>query len=81
MIDRDPSGHIAEYQKIQSVGDIILAILRQEGERSTFMMDEYPPYIILFHFKESCFEVIDNVLEWAEKTMKEKIKKYKYPWR
>ena len=86
MIDRSPSGHIAEYICIKSVEEI-LAFLRPKGKGSTWMIGDASltdiNYIKLFEFENSPLEVLDFAIAWAEDFMKKRIKEYnhRYPWR
>lgn len=86
MIDRDPAGHIAEYQILKSQRTI-LAFLRPVGVGSTYMIgdDELTDlnFIKTFEFEQAPLEVIDDVIDWAEKFVSERMKKYEnfYPWR
>lgn len=86
MIDREPAGHIAEFQILKEQRTI-LALLRPKGKRSTYMIgDEHLVdyrYINLFEFENSPLEVLDLAINWAENLVKERVKQYGeyYPWR
>ena len=86
MIDREPSGHIAEYEWMKSQRTI-LAFVRQRGKGSTNMIgDEYIVdynFLNLFEFENSPLEVLDSVILWAEDMIRQRIQGYEreYPWR
>lgn len=85
MIDREPSGHIAEYNYLKSER-VILAFLRPKGKGSTYMIgddDVEVNHIKLFEFETSPLEVLDDAIAWAEEFVGKKIKalREKYPWR
>jgi hypothetical protein len=86
MIDQKPSGHLTEYPIIKSTLEI-MAILRPEGEGSTYMIGDESilglNYIKIFDFRNSPLEVIDDAIIWAEELVtKRSIELDKiYPWR
>lgn len=85
LIDREPSGHIAEYSDLSSE-EVILALLREEESGSTFMIGtEYHTnrLIELFEFGTKPIELMDEVTEWAEELSEELREIYtkEYPWR
>lgn len=86
MVDRVPSGHIAEYMILKEQGSV-LALLRPLKSRSTYMIgDEHnidANYVELFEFEETPLEQLAKAIEWAEKIAHERAKAYEdaYPWR
>jgi len=86
MIDREPSGALAEYQFFKD-GRVVLALLRQKGKSSTSMIGDEPlvdiNYIRIFEFEASPLEVVDDAIAWAEELVKKRIDAYGklYPWR
>lgn len=85
MIDREPSGHIAEYNHLKGER-VILAFLRPKGEGSTYMIGDdgiEVNYVKKFEFETSPLQVIDDAISWAEVFIRKKIKALSdmYPWR
>jgi len=86
MIDRDPSGHISEYETLKKT-NCILAFLRKKGEGSTSMIGSDHlvdlNYFNLFEFDDSPIEVLNEAIEWAEGIVKKREEIYgdEYPWR
>jgi hypothetical protein len=85
VVDRVASGHLSEYDWLKNEG-VILALLREKGKRSTFMIGDEPidyNYIRKFEFDKSPLNILDEVIEWAEKKNIDRIEYYKtaYPWR
>jgi hypothetical protein len=79
MIDRNPSGHISEYETLK-VNRSILALLRKKGKKSTSMIgtDHLVDinYFKLFEFNESPIEVLDEAVGWAESIIKKREESY-----
>jgi hypothetical protein len=69
MVDRNPSGHIAEYEMLRTQ-NTILALLRPSGRGSTRMIgDDHlvdVNYIKEFSFALSPIEKVDEAVSWAE---------------
>lgn len=86
MVDRDPSGHLVEYQIILQQQSI-LVLLRPRASRSTYMIGEEQlanvNHIRVFEFQESPLTELDHAIDWAEKLAAERAKAYSeaYPWR
>ncbi|MCJ7762942.1 hypothetical protein MUP38_05765, partial [Candidatus Bathyarchaeota archaeon] len=85
MIDREPSGHIAEYNYLKGER-VILAFLRPKSKGSTYMIGDdgiEVNHIKLFEFETSPLQVLDDAIAWAEEFVRKKIEalKNKYPWR
>lgn len=84
MLDRYPSGHIAEFQILKQQ-DTIIALLRPKGIGSTYMIGENPDSSCIkeFVFEESPTEVLDDAIVWAEGIAKRRTEFYnkKYHWR
>lgn len=86
MVDRIPSGHISEYEILKQQ-NVILALLRPAGDRSTYMIgDDHlvdVNFINLFEFDRSPLQILDEAVEWAEAIAQEREKTYNalYPWR
>jgi hypothetical protein len=59
---------LVEYSDLKTE-EILLALLRPEGEGSTFMAGhehKMDGYISKFQFENSALETLDDVVEWAE---------------
>jgi hypothetical protein len=85
MIDRNPSGHLNEYEILRHQ-ESILALLHRRGSGSTRMIGvESLNYNFIrdFEFLESPLEVIAQAAAWAEDRAQERIETYarKYPWK
>lgn len=86
MIDREPSGHIKEYEILKQ-GRTILALLRPAKSRSTYMIGNDHlvdvNFINVFEFLESPLQVIDDAVTWAEGLVRKREEAYQgeYPWR
>jgi hypothetical protein len=86
MIDREPSGHIAEYNYLRGER-VVLAFLRPKGKGSTYMIGDDSiveiNHIKIFEFESSPLQVLDNAVTWAEDFIRKKIEALKdaYPWR
>ena len=86
MIDREPSGHIAEHEWMKSQRTI-LAFIRQRGKESTSMIGDESivdyNFLNLFEFENSPLEVLNSVILWAEDIIKQRTQGYEreYPWR
>jgi UDP-N-acetylglucosamine 3-dehydrogenase len=85
MIDRSPSGHIAEYIFLRE-DRVILAFLRPKDKGSTYMIGDESierENIRLFEFGNSPIRPLDEAIIWAEKFAEKKIAALKdaYPWR
>jgi len=85
VVDRVASGHLTEYNFIKNER-VILALLREKGKRSTYMIGDERidyNYINVFEFEKSPLNILDEVIEWAEKKNINRIEQYKkeYPWR
>jgi hypothetical protein len=86
MIDRMPTGHIAEYPFLREQRSI-LAVLRPRGSGSTYMIgDDHlvdVNFINVCEFEETPLNVLDEVIEWAEGIAAERVEAYRgaYPWR
>jgi len=68
MVDREPSGHLVEYPYLKS-SMAVLALLRPKHRGSTAMIEDESanfPFIKIFTFRRSPFEVIDTAVTWAE---------------
>jgi hypothetical protein len=86
MIDREPSGHIAEYTYLKN-SRTVLAFLRLKGKGSTYMIGDDSlleiNHIKVFEFEKSPLEVLSDAVEWAEDFLakKEQTLNKAYPWR
>lgn len=86
IVDREPSGHIAEYAYLENER-VILAFLRPKGRGSTYMIGDdslaEKNNIRVFEFESHPVQVLDEVIIWAEEFVQKKIKALKeaYPWR
>jgi hypothetical protein len=86
MVDRAPSGHIAEYVILREQQSIV-ALLRPRGDRSTYMIgDEHlvnVNHIRLFEFQGTPLSALGEVVQWAEFIAQERAEAYGgvYPWR
>jgi hypothetical protein len=86
MIDREPSGHISEYEILKQQR-CILAFLHPKDSGSTYMVGDAPlvdiNYIKNFTFKHSPLEIMDESIKWAEELVKirEDVYNERYPWR
>jgi len=86
MVDRVPAGHIAEYMMLKEQRTI-MALLRPSGTGSTFMIGDAHMvdlnFVQLFEFDSTPFNVLENVVSWAESIAKKRIDSYDkaYPWR
>ena len=79
MVDRMPAGHLAEYEILRTRGDT-LAILCPEGAPSSSMIgeDHNYPYIRVFSFKETPFEVLEKAVSWAEEWIRQRGNYFKH---
>lgn len=85
MIDRFPSGHVAEYQVLKSQS-AVLALIRPKGGGSTFMIGNDVAdvnFIRSFEFQDSPLECLPMVVRWAESFVLSKTSSLGdyYPWR
>jgi hypothetical protein len=86
MIDRVPTGHIAEYPFLRQQRSI-LAVLRPRGSGSTYMIgDDHLVdlnFINVFEFEETPLNVLGDVIDWAEVIAANRSEAYgrAYPWR
>ncbi|MFL6482819.1 MAG: hypothetical protein ACJ70R_07825 [Nitrososphaera sp.] len=86
MVDRTPSGHIAEYEILRSQR-IIFALILPEEKGSTRMIGDDSlvdvNHIGLFNFGSSPLQVLEDVITWAEQRAKARQDAYdrEYPWR
>jgi hypothetical protein len=86
MVDREPSGHIAEYNYLKGER-AVLAFMRPKGKGSTYMIGDDSivevNHIQVFEFEDSPLQMLDTVIGWAEVFIKKKIEALKdaYPWR
>lgn len=85
MVDRYPSGHIAEYNLLKEQ-ETIFAFLRPKNGGSTYMIGDSEvnqTFIKTFVFTSSPISVLDQVITWAEEKIKERVDFYNktYPWR
>lgn len=86
MIDREPSGHIAEYVYLKGER-VIMAFLRPKGKGSTYMIGDDSiveiNYIKIFEFEISPLQTLDDAVAWAEEFIGKKIEALRdaYPWR
>ena len=85
MIDRSPSGHIAEYEILKSQG-AVLALFHPRGTGSTFMIGGDVVdvnFIREFEFEDSPLECMPAAVEWAESFVQAKVSSLglRYPWR
>lgn len=86
MVDREPSGHLNEYEIAREQGNILARLVPEEGG-STFMIGGEEQINInnikSFEFKYSPTEVLDEATEWAEEQVKERREAFEeeYPWR
>ena len=85
MIDREPSGHIAEYAYLKDER-VALAFLRQKGKGSTYMIGDDSierNNVKLFEFENSPLQPLDKAIAWAEEFIgkKKAFLKDAYPWR
>ena len=86
MVDREPSGHIAEYNYLKGER-AVLVFMRPKGKGSTYMIGDdgivEVNHIKIFEFEDSPLQMLDAVIDWAEIFIKKKIEALKdaYPWR
>jgi hypothetical protein len=86
MVDRVPAGHLAEYVILREQRSI-LALLRQKGTGSSYMVGDDPlvdqNFVKLFEFGASPLELLPDVAEWAENVASARERAYgeAYPWR
>jgi hypothetical protein len=86
MVDRIPAGHVAEYMILREQRSI-LVVLRPVKSGSTYMIGDDAlvdvNHIRIFSFDRTPLDMLDEAIEWAEKTAQERAKAYDaaYPWR
>jgi hypothetical protein len=86
MVDRLPGGHLTEYPYLKEQRTI-LALLRQRGAGSTYMIgDDHMVdmnFIRLFEFDSTPLSVLGPVMAWAEEIAQKRTTAYNkaYPWR
>ena len=85
MLDIQPSGHIKEYEILKQQRTV-LAVLRQKGKGSTYMIgdDEIDSnHIRIFEFDKSPIGILNEVIQWCEGVNSKRTGYYdhKYPWR
>jgi len=86
MIDRTPSGHIAEHVFAQGQRTI-LAVLRPHGTGSTYMIGDAGlvdvNYVKVFEFDYYPEDVLEEAVKWAETHALARQQAYAsaYPWR
>jgi hypothetical protein len=86
MVDRIPAGHVAEYMILREQRSI-LVVLRPDKSGSTYMIGDDTlvdvNHIRIFSFDRTPLDMLDEAIEWAEKTAQERAKAYDaaYPWR
>lgn len=73
MVNRTPSGHIAEYEILRQQS-IIFALVHPKGTGSTRMIGDDAlvdvNYIRSFAFASSPLEALEDAITWAEQTAK-----------
>lgn len=86
MEDSFASGHLAEFEYCKN-NRVILALLRQEGKGSTWMIGDAPivdiNYIKIFEYSEkNLHDVLIEASQWAESFIQRRADAYKayYPW-
>lgn len=75
MIDRVASGHVKEYEILKQQRTI-LAVLRQKGKGSTFMIGDDTVdinFIKIFEFEVSPIECLEKVMQWAQSVIDSRI--------
>lgn len=86
MVDREPSGHIAEYKYAHQERHILARLQPVDrGHPSTAMIgaeEDEVDYMKKFDFSESPSEVIDDVVEWAESVVEARTdaNQNRFPW-
>jgi hypothetical protein len=86
MVDRVPSGHIAEYMMLKEQRSI-LAMVRPRGVASTSMIGDASlvdiRHIRIFEFDDTPLEALDEAVRWAEALATERAQQYDaaYRWR
>ena len=86
MVDREPSGHLNEYEIARSQGDILIRLVPEEGG-STFMIGGEEQVNInnikSFTFKYDPTESLEEAIEWAENQVEKRRAAFEeeYPWR
>jgi hypothetical protein len=86
MVDRTPSGHIAEYEILRQQSTIF-AFMHPKGTGSTRMIGDDAlvdvNYIHPFAFASSPLEALEDAITWAEQMAKARQDAYdrEYPWR
>jgi hypothetical protein len=86
MIDRVPTGHLAEYPFLREQRSI-LAALRPRGSGSTYMIGD--DHLVdlnevkVYEFEETPLHVLGDVIDWAEGIAADRAEAYgkAYPWR
>jgi len=86
IIDKEPSGHIAEHEWLKSQRTVT-AVIRPRGKGSTYMIGDESAvdfnFIKTFEFDRDPSEIIEDVVQWAEILVQRRISEYGklYPWR
>lgn len=86
MVDREPSGHLNEYEIARRQRNILIRLVPEDGG-STYMTEGDEGininYIKSFEFKYDPTEVLKNAIDWAEQLLEERKEAYqeRYPWR
>jgi hypothetical protein len=86
MIDRDPAGHLAEYELLRAQ-QTILALFRPTTGGSSWMIGDDEEvdvnFIRTFHFQRSPLETMERAVEWAERIARKREDAFnrRYPWR
>ena len=86
MVDRVPTGHIAEYGALKQQGSI-LAVLRTKDSGSTYMFGPEDSvdinHIKFFEFEQTPLNVLNDAIQWAESFVEEQTEANDkaYPWR
>lgn len=85
MIDREPSGHIDEYEIAKRQGTPLVRMVPEEGGSSSMVGGEEQVIrrnINSFEFVYTVDEALDDAIEWAEDYTEELSSHFKeeYPW-
>jgi hypothetical protein len=86
MIDREPSGHLVEYEIARRQGSVMARLVPKRGG-STMMIEGEEETdsenCSKFEFSKDPEGVLDSAIEWAEERVEERREAFneKYPWR
>jgi len=86
MVDKEPSGHLVEYEIAKRQGSVLARLVPESGG-STMMIkgeeDTDTQNCNKFSFSRSPEEVLDSAINWAEERVEERRETFneQYPWR